>query len=33
VASHGRENTADFLDDLAAIVRTGEFDLPHGPAH
>lgn len=33
VASHGVANTADFLDDLAAIVRAGEFNLPKPQAH
>jgi hypothetical protein len=33
VASHGVANTADFLDDLAAIVRAGEFNLPRPPSH
>jgi hypothetical protein len=33
VAGHGVKNTADFLDDLAAIVRSGEFDLPRPAAH
>ncbi len=33
VACHGVANTAEFLDDLAGIVRAGEFTLPRPAAH
>ncbi|HEY3144822.1 MAG TPA: hypothetical protein VGJ75_00655 [Dongiaceae bacterium] len=28
VAAHGQETTAEFVRDLANIVRSGEFNLP-----
>ena len=28
VAAHGQETTAEFVQDLVAIVRSGEFNLP-----
>ena len=28
VAAHGQETTAEFVHDLVAIIRSGEFNLP-----
>ena len=33
VAAHGQETTAEFVLDLANIVRSGEFNLPTAPHH
>lgn len=33
VARHGIDTTAAFLQDLAEIVRAGEFSLPIPPSH